>query len=496
MESSVGVNTQRRGYLEGAMILSLTILFQGGLSGLFPLYALATYQFTLQDFGVISFIVIGFLKIFYFGERISIKANEQIVLFVLIFLCVVLSSSKPLLSGNSGYILQYLKSSFHWFYLAVILLLLWVIPIAPTTWLKIIKGWLVASIFVNLFGIYQLPARIYDLPFAMLSFSNLGLGIAENKENMQIVLQFENFYRATSIFSEPSSLAAYNSLTLVLLLIPSIVCRYRFFKSNVIHFSVLFLALIGLFLTFSLTGVIQVVFILSGTLLILPREKIVRFVRNIILISVPLLLVADVVVEKYTNTSLIFLYQKRIGGIFGLKVGGNKEGTLGESLYARSLAIEGAYNVWINNPTLGIGIGCARYSKIVDVDSIVFTTSTPFQLLCDMGTHSVFIFYLFLGSMVVRGAFFIRKTIDKNTNIFKPEIILGTLSCFLSILIISFSTGGIIFIDITTWVFMGMICSIQQSDYFQLTSKEDLRFNFVASTLSIQKILLQQGKTT
>lgn len=494
---SVIINAHRKSYLEGAMIISLTILFQGVLSGLFPFYTLTTYQFTLQDLGVVSLIVIGMLKIFYFGERISIKANEQIVLFVLIFLSVLFSSLTPLLSGNSGHVIQFLKSSFHWLYLAIIFILLWVIPITPETWLKVIKGWLIASIFVNLFGIYQLPARIYDLPFAMLSLSNLGMGTAENNSYTQLALQFGNFYRATSIFSEPSALAWYDSVTLVLLLIPSIVCKYRFFRSNFTQYSVLILALVGLFLTFSLTGVIQVIFILSGTLLILPKRKMLRFARNIIFMTIPIFFIADIVVEKYTNISLFFLYQKRIGGILGFKVGSNKEGTTGESLFARSLAIKGAYHIWVNNPVSGIGIGCSRYSKIIDIDGIKFTTSTMFQLLGDMGTHSVFVYYLFLGSMVIRGGLYIRRNIDARSNSTSTlEVTLGTLSCFLPILIIGISTSGIIFIDLTMWVFMGMVCSIQQSDYFKLTSKEVLRFNFVASTVPIRKILLQQGKTT
>lgn len=496
MESVIS-NAPRKGYLEGAMMVSLTILFQGGLSGLFPFYTFQTYHITLQDLGVASFIVIGLLKIFYYGEKISVKANEQIVLFGLIFLCVLLSAYAPLLSGNSGYMIQYLKSSFHWLYVALIFFLLCIIRLEPHVWIKIIKGWLVVSIFVNLFGIYQLPARIFDLPFGMLALPGLGVGTEDNKHYTQVVLQFENFYRATSIFSEPSAYASYGTITLVFLLIPSILGNYYFFKSKSLHYFVLALSLTGLFMTFSLTGVIQIAFILFGTILILPKKKVLKFLRNILFVIVPFLFVADVLVETYTNTSLIFLYQKRIGGLFGVKVGGNKEGTTGDSWFARSLAIKGAYNIWVNNPGSGIGIGCSKFSKIVDVDGIIFTTSTPFQLLADMGTHSVFIYYLFLLSFVVRGALFIRKSLINETNgQLKPEIILGILSCFFAILILSLSTSGILFIDLSIWVFLAMICSIQQSDYFQLTSLRSLRFNFVISTVPIRNILLQQGKTT
>lgn len=129
----------------------------------------------------------------------------------------------PLLSGSSEMQIQWLKTSTNFLSKWLLILTFASGIYSADAFRSAIRFMLVISIAINVFGIYQIFARAFDLPLAWIPINNVSISIRNyhSMDNMtQLSLRFENFFRATSIFSEPSFYAQFNTLVLTFLLIP------------------------------------------------------------------------------------------------------------------------------------------------------------------------------------------------------------------------------------------------------------------------------------
>ena len=371
--------------------------FAGG----FQVFALGTYGVTSLDIIMILYYIL------FIGKSIINNAEYKIPkslisLGMAMLVVSILVSSLNMFSGLlTSHIIQYFKSAVHIFQL----MLLSIIFISEEQDLRLsdnlIKIWLVLSIFLNIFGVYQIFARAFDLPLAWLNYSNISMtmrGAAEEDVISQLSLQFGNFFRATSVFSEPTALATFNLYILIFTLIPALQRHESFIKSRIVNIVIVLCAVLGLFLSFSLTGILGL-FLILGVIFILEstraRLKIAKYLAIFILLLIP----ADLLILNYTETSVIELFSKRITGTI-FKNNKMYERTDGDSFNSRSQSFKEAYTIWTTSPIYGVGLGLTQYQKNITINYSDFSIMAA---LAEMGIIGAVSFATFFAGLFYIG---------------------------------------------------------------------------------------------
>jgi O-antigen ligase len=248
-------------------------------------------------------------------------------------------------------------------------------------WTKVLRAWLIASVFINVFGVYQIVARAFDLPFAWLEYNNLNMlgrgNLSSIDEVSQLSLRFQNFYRATSVLPEPSALAAFNVLIQIFIIVPFMQRSKPFFKSKLLTATIFISSLIALFLTFSLTGVLGL-FLVLGSVFIFEKRIKLKAVLSILSVSVVLIVITDSIVESYSDISVLKLFGNRVTAIVSEREG-RKGGMSGESFGTRVESAEQSLEIWYRHPLLGIGMGLTDFDKEAEIGFADFGILSAFS---------------------------------------------------------------------------------------------------------------------
>lgn len=324
------------------------------------IFGVATFGVSSTDF-IIMFLNLFFMyKFFWEGVELKIpKTSIHIYIFIL-FLTCLFSAITPLFTLNEKELLQFLKTFSHFLYLYFFLFLALSFKIDSKTIFQAIKIYLITAILCNLYGIYQLVARALDLPFGWVELNHLSL-VSRSDEDVsnfkQLALKFKDFYRATSIFSEPSSFVQFNLIGLCFIAIPYITKTKKVFESNFYTILSFVLIVINLFITFSLTAVLGITLLVS-TSVILEKKQMLKLYFKIFLFVIILLLISDYFISDLVGISILELIFDRIIGVFSFLTGMNTDSLVeGESLTWRIAVILESLNVWFKNPITGVGLG-------------------------------------------------------------------------------------------------------------------------------------------
>lgn len=324
-------------------------LFNIGTFGLQP-----TYPF------IFIFQVVVLFK--FISKKIQLNSNPISPLKFIILLQIFGGISFIfVMSHSNSDVTQYFKTYIHLLFLSSFALTLGFFPFDKKTVFNIIKLWLLVSILINFFGIYQLFARAFDLPLGWIDLTNASLTHTETETYSQLSLKFKNFYRATSIFSEPSALAGYNLIILGFLIPPMFKSdSYRIFNSKKIISFLFILASITLFVTFSLTGLLGIVILCLGYLIFSKRISIIKILKILFLVVISIVLV-DTLVNYFFDTSVLELFYNRVTGILGL----TDKTIVGESFGTRSNNFFYSIETWLKSPLIGVGLGQTKFfSKV------------------------------------------------------------------------------------------------------------------------------------
>ena len=360
----------------------LVMIFATLPFSVFQLFAVSTYGFTLLDFFSLMMFFLFLKYIIWDGKSMRIGFHPALIFFVLFVIGVLLSSFHPLTFGSNELIVQYFKTSAHLAFLLLLPIIAMVYPIETKAWNNAIKAWLIVSIFINIFGVYQIVARAYDLPFAWVKATSMSLsdrGRGDMDEYYQLSLSFGSFFRATSIFSEPSGLAGYNLSTLAFLIAPAMHNTKSYLKSRFLNIVAFVTAFAGTFLAFSMTGFMGIMIFAFAILIFKGSKKFGKLVL-IVISSIVLILITDYFVEKYADISVINLFQDRIEGI----VSGpeSNEGIAGESYGSRIDNASQMIALWERFPVVGAGLGCTEYYGETEY---AFSDNTLFAALAETG---------------------------------------------------------------------------------------------------------------
>ncbi len=383
----------------------IILLWISNLTSLFQVFQISGYGVVLSDLLMALMMVMVFFQIVVEKRQFKILKGPLTNLLFLSILAALLSGIGLIFWGGSVQILQFAKSFIHYIFFILFTLLFVVSEVDDDAFYNTIKVVLICAFFVNIFGIYQIFARLYNLPFAWVKITNITFeqrGMKEVQgETMQLALRFGNFYRATSIFPEPAALAYYNLFNLLYIVVPFIKGTRPFIKNPVFNVIVFISVILGLLTPFSLGGLAGFV-VFFVLLIIFEKLKVRKFIIPIILLIITVA-IFDYYFHQETQTSIVNLFYERVSGLLSTKPG--IEPITGESTPGRLNSFKNAIDMFFTSPLVGIGLGNTYYHPL---SNIRFADSSMFAILAEMGIFGIIIFFalIFYGT---KTAIFLRK---------------------------------------------------------------------------------------
>lgn len=416
------------------------ILFLSQMLYGFQLFSVSTYGFTVNDAVLCLFYLVIAKRLLWDGKPLSFPLSVPFFALIGLLVPVALSGFTPLWEGQG--VVQFWKTTAHflfgWFFAVIAMGL----DEPPKRVAAVMRGFVIALGFIAAYGIYQVVARALDLPFAWLELNNVGLSLRKAVDSevasQQLALKFSDFYRATSIFSEPSVLAGFTTNALVFLGIPYLQGSAMFLHSRVANW-LLFIVYIGaLFLTFSLTGLTGVTLV-CALVFILERGKRIWKILYGLVIIVLCLSVIDIAVAPITKISILELFGKRLTGIVEHAINPYGEHTAGESFVSRSEAILIAADIWEDYPVLGTGLGRFSQAPAARKANILFSTSTYSSVLAEMGPLGFLLLVVFMASVAISTLYWYKRR-DR----LSPElrVVAGVIPYFYMLLVFLQFTGN------------------------------------------------------
>ncbi len=440
------------------MQILTVIIFIAFFGKSYQIFGIGNYGVTALDIFTLIFFIVTAKKVIWDGVSLEIPKNHFAFFFLCFIIAVLLSGITPLFWTGEGYIVQYLKSAAHLYFLCLFTFICLSYPLKPEVWRNVIRTWIILSIAINLFAIYQIIARALDWPLAWLNYSNislLGRGELSNTEDVvQLSLKYSNFYRATSFFTEPSTLAIYNLYIITFLLIPFLQKERPFLKSKPFNIFCFVLSIGTLFLTFSISGFIGISLI-AGSVLLFEKRKNIGTILIAAASSVILILVFDGFVNYYAGISVVGLFEKRISGI--ISITGKKKFVEGESFSGRIKNANESIAVWEEYPVFGKGLGLTYKSKKSEIS---YSDFTVLAVLAELGVVGLAAFVALFVSLLIIASNFIRFPMLIRGDDPEKQRLLGLVYYILVIqIVINFLVGNQL-ISEGLWYPLGMAFSI------------------------------------
>ncbi len=436
----------------------IVLIFIAFFGKSYQVFSIGTYGVTSLDILSLILFIVTAKKVIWDGVALKIPKNHSVFFFLCFIIAVLLSGLTPLFWAGEGHIVQYFKSAAHLYFLCLFTFICLCYPLKPDVWKNVIRTWIVLSIIINLFAIYQIFARAMDLPLAWLNYSNISLlgrgELANTEDVVQLSLKYSNFYRATSFFTEPSTLAIYNLYIFTFLLIPFLQKEKPFIKSKAFNIFCFVLSVGTLFLTFSISGFVGIVLIV-GSILLFEKRKRIGPILIACFSTIILILVFDGFVNYYAGISVVGLFEKRISGI--ISITGKKKYIEGESFSGRIRNVNESISIWEENPIIGNGLGLTYKSKKSDIS---YSDFTVFAVLAELGAVGLAAFCALFASLVIITVNFIRFPMLIRDEDADKQRLLGLVYYILVIqIVINFLVGNQLISD-GLWYPLGMAFSI------------------------------------
>ena len=442
------------------MQIILFLIFINYFTLFFQIGQIGGFGITLVDSSIVILYIYVTKKILWDGKSLKFSWHPSLWFLVLLIISVFISCIPSILEGNQVWIVQFIKSSNHFFFFAFFAVICSVYPIEIKTWSKVIRMWIIAALFVDIFGIYQIFARIYDLPLAWIAITNVNFTAryAEHPDEIQqLSLRYGDFYRATSIFSEPSALGAFNTYIFAFLIIPITNKFKHFVKSKVFLVVAIIACASSQLFTYSMTGFVGFLLILAGIVLFDKIKHLFRY-TVILLVFCTVVVAADAVFSENMGISVVELFTKRIGGI--IHWGDSEKEVHGETMGVRIVSGYKALSIWKEYPVTGIGIGLSQYNKIND---LAFADFTFMGVLAELGLTGIIAFVGMFAALFFSTIRFIQQ--KSQLLAFDDEEKRNIVLMFYVMLVqflINFISGNNL-ISIGMWVPISMVFSILNS---------------------------------
>ena len=362
-------------------------MFVSAVLGFFHIVAIGTFGLTPLEALFPGVVIALFYHAVWKGLPLRIPTRFNVMAMVAVLASVLASTLYVAFQGDYEMLSQSLKTSLHFVYQWVFAFGMLLIPIGATQWVKALRVHFVVSFLVMLFALYQLPARALDLPLAWIDITNASFQRGQDgiDEVSQLALKFKDFYRATSIFPEPSALAGYGAASLAMLIVPIFRGAPGVIKQRWFHLLSIYATIVAVFLAFSMTAVILVSATVALIVILYPKGSIKRLA---LVAGVGLVMVVGVdrVVENSYNVSVLELFAKRLTSLVsGAAVADETGAVYGESVTQRVSDYQVAVEAFEDSPILGVGPGNFSLSKAGKYHNQEFPASVWGSVLSELG---------------------------------------------------------------------------------------------------------------
>jgi O-antigen ligase len=264
-----------------------------------------------------------------------------------LLLATVLSTLN-FLNKSEDHVSEFWKSEFQFVFGVLLFFAISQLKLSSRLILSVLKGMIVLSALLAAFGIYQLPARMFGWPGAVVRLSNPSIAAS------QVIFKL-NFLRASSIFSEPSYFAFYLACMLGLSL-PVALHYPGLFGKRIILWLLLAVQIAGLILSEAMAGYLLLAYLIVMMILVergRARKNISVMAAAVLLLAVGGLFAA----QALTGFPVVDILQARITGILAFLKGDISQLVMGESIVQRVDTTKVALRVWADHPIIGVGIG-------------------------------------------------------------------------------------------------------------------------------------------
>lgn len=426
----------------------------------FQLFSVFNYGVTAIDILLGIFYLLALKHLVWNGRPLRLSLTVPVACMLALVPAALLSGLTPVFEGV-GFV-QFIKTFLHFVFVWLFAVLAAGLDDPPRIVTRIIQVLMVWGLLVALFGIYQVIARAFDLPLAWLEITNVSIYHARDPSDDQLTdqlaLQFENFFRATSIFSEPSILASFTSILLMFLGVPYFQGSKPFFTSRALNWLFLVSYVIVLLLTFSLTGFASMMIVCGLVFLLEKGRRKLKLVAGLLLIA-GIVVSADGLIQPVTKVSILDLFGKRLYSVLGLSANPYAEGISGESFETRKKMIETGVAIWSDYPLAGVGIGRFSQAEAAKEAELQFSVSSFFSVLAELGSLGMLLFCGMFVSLYYLAGRWRRLRHDCSA---ETARLLGLLPYIMGLLTLHNLTGNS-FVLPGLWIFVGIFLAVINS---------------------------------
>ncbi|MER3329327.1 MAG: hypothetical protein RIF34_07095, partial [Candidatus Kapaibacterium sp.] len=244
---------------------------------------------------------------------------------------------------------------------------------------------------------------------------------------------------------EPSALAGYNLTIIGFMILPMFKSdSMTLMKSRKFLSFIFVLSALSLFVTFSLTGVLGLVFLAIAYFIYNKGINYKRIIQILVAVVV-IIVIGDFFILEYFQTSLLELFYTRISSLLGLTT----HSIVGESFDTRSNNFASSVELWLKSPIVGIGLGQTKH-----LGEIGYSDFAVMHSLIETGILGGFCF-LSLFVLNIGEYLSLRSSFHK----LKPETIYALNASFYALVILTmtnFLTSNS-FVGFALWSIMAII---------------------------------------
>jgi O-antigen ligase len=312
------------------------------------------------------------------------------------FIGVSFMSAAAIINQPGEHIEEFWKSEVQLLFLMLMSIAITGVKLKSRHMMIIVRAAIILGIFVALFGIYQLPARFFGWPGAVIHLSNPSLSGV-----VQLTSILQQFSRASSIFSEPSYFGHY-LVSMFALTLTAALHRPRILGQPILIYlalAIMAAALVACRAMSAFYMFAQLVLIMLIVERGVQRKKIVM--TSAVLIGIGILVL--VIVEMLSDLNLTQQLLDRFYGIYMYLRGDKSYLIEGESLFVRIDTANIALNVWKDHYLIGAGLG--SYTLISplygEYNVFGFSANSLVGTLAEMGIAGLVVLLGFAISMLM-----------------------------------------------------------------------------------------------
>ena len=281
-------------------------------------------------------------------------SSSHISTCVLIYLCTVALNLCALFDTRRVQLVDYVTVAAQQLLVGSVFFAISSLPVTQTQLKGILRVWFLVAFAVALYGLYQLPARLYDWPFAYVTLTDPRTAPG----GMQTGRTLVGFSQISSVLREPTWLGSYLQGPIVLFGVILLEGRARsiLFRSDLTNRACLLVMILALVASVALGT--YVAFLSIVFVVFISNRRLRGPVARVALLLLAVLIVTGGLLSSTVGIEFLSAAAYRVRGLLSPLTGWSGGAT---SFATRMQRAKGALQVWATHPFVGVGINNTHY---------------------------------------------------------------------------------------------------------------------------------------